>query len=567
MNPKTEELLKKTSQFCKSQEDCQTDVVDELVKLLSRSTFRICVVGGFSRGKSHFLNFLLGSQLLPESALPTTTLETVIRYGEKPRLVLTQNGNEAELELDSDALTKYSALESGNAGGESLTIYCPLPLLKNGMELVDTPGVDDGQGEGAAIACRALLDADAAIVMLSAISPLSLTEKDFIKTYLLDRSIPLIACGVSFLDQIPADRREGQLAYLLRKTDSLYPGMKLLLPACGDSTAKDRKMVCGKEAVEKFLKDWQNLPALSLLREKMALYRLLDFLKTAASSLSSRKALLEKNIADAKTSISNALAEIEDNSACVMDLKVAFMERLDALMESVRTSIENFNANLLASVRTDGFDEDVFYADISKLYNELTDQGAIFLRKDLQLLCDTLRERLGVPADLSSLGNFAFAQFPVTKINLKNAPPLDFIDMAIKRGLDFGDNFAGRLPMGKMLWPLLKPQIQDGLARLRDFLQTFFSDDSSLQNEISKNGARMSQALRHQFEEIYQVFFEVARNSAKNWLMTQKENLSQIHDTKELEESRKKIETSLLECYALRDEAEKRLKEIEESLQ
>lgn len=566
MNVSAVEILKKTSQFCQKNGCCKADDIDGLIKLLNRPSFSICVVGGFSRGKSHFLNSLLGSPLLPESALPTTTLETVIQYGENPALVLKQNAQETALSLDSETLAHYSALEAGNDESGTLEIFCPLPLLKNGMRLIDTPGVDDGQSEGAAITCKALLEADAAIVMLSAISPLSLTERDFIKTYLLDRSVPLIACGISFLDQIPPEKRGTQLEYLLKKTDVLHPGMKLLLPDERNLEEVDRKVICGREGVEKFLENWQKLPTLSLLREKMVLLRLLDFLKETASSLSSRKTLLENDISAAKAAISNALAEMQDNSACVMDLKVTFMERLDSLMEFVRKSIENFNANLVDSIKMDGFDEDVFYTDVSKLYNDLTDEAAIFLRKDLDMLGKTLQERLGVPADLSTLGNFAFGQFPVTKISLKNSSAIDFIDMAIKRGLDLGDNLASRLPMGKMVWPLLKPQLREGLEKLKDMAQSLLSDDAGLRNEIAKNGSRMSKALRGQLEEIYKSFFEAARANAKNWLQAQKENLASIHNTTDLEKSRKDVEAMLLQCYGLRDEAESRLKEVEKEL-
>lgn len=559
-------ILTKALQFCHNAGNGQCGAIEEIIKSLKRPTFRICVVGGFSRGKSHFLNQLLGTPLLPESALPTTTMETVIRFGENPGIEVEKNGEKNFMPLDSETLARYSGLESQGNEGYTLTIYCPLPLLQNGMELIDTPGVDDGQSEGADITCRALLDADAAIVMLSAISPLSLTEKEFMQTYLLDRSIPLLACGVSFLDQIPEDKRETQIAYLLKKSEALYPGMRLLFPTDPDLPLTDRKVVRGKEAVIKFLKDWQNLPSLSLLREKMALIRLLSFLKDSSASLLGQKALLEKNISEAKVEISAALADMEDNSAFLMDVKVRFMERLDNLMEYVRKSIENFNGNMARSVKTDGFNEDVFYADISSLYNDLTEHAALFLRKDLEILDKTLRERLGVPADLSSFASFTFAQFPVTKIAPKNGPSLDFIDMAIKRGLELGDSLAGRLPMGKMVWPLLKPQIQDVLTRLRELAQSFLTDDLSLEREIGKNGIRMSQALRQQFETIYKNFFEAAKTAAKNWLNTQKENLAKIHDTTSMEETRKQVETTLLECYALRDEAELRLKEVENNL-
>ena len=51
---------------------------------LHQHRFRVVVIGEFSRGKSTFVNALLGQKLLPAKIRPTTAVLTSVRHGEDP---------------------------------------------------------------------------------------------------------------------------------------------------------------------------------------------------------------------------------------------------------------------------------------------------------------------------------------------------------------------------------------------------------------------------------------------------------------------------------------------------
>jgi len=51
---------------------------------LSEGRFHLAVLGQFKRGKSTFVNALLGARLLPTSILPLTALPTFVRWGQRP---------------------------------------------------------------------------------------------------------------------------------------------------------------------------------------------------------------------------------------------------------------------------------------------------------------------------------------------------------------------------------------------------------------------------------------------------------------------------------------------------
>lgn len=55
---------------------------------LMNDTFKVTVIGNFKSGKSTLINALLGQEILPANALPTTAVITEIKYGEKPKAVL-----------------------------------------------------------------------------------------------------------------------------------------------------------------------------------------------------------------------------------------------------------------------------------------------------------------------------------------------------------------------------------------------------------------------------------------------------------------------------------------------
>ena len=59
----------------------QRDLCLEEVRTITDGLFRVVVMGTFTSGKSTLVNALLGSRILPESALPSTAILTFIQYG------------------------------------------------------------------------------------------------------------------------------------------------------------------------------------------------------------------------------------------------------------------------------------------------------------------------------------------------------------------------------------------------------------------------------------------------------------------------------------------------------
>ncbi|HEY9709531.1 MAG TPA: dynamin family protein, partial [Oculatellaceae cyanobacterium] len=57
-------------------------------KNLQQGVFRLLVLGDIKRGKSTFLNALIGENLLPTDVNPCTALLTVLRYGTEKKVTV-----------------------------------------------------------------------------------------------------------------------------------------------------------------------------------------------------------------------------------------------------------------------------------------------------------------------------------------------------------------------------------------------------------------------------------------------------------------------------------------------
>ena len=75
-------------------------------ELIRTRKFRVAVVGEFKRGKSSFINALLGREILPVDALPTTATLNRITYGALPRAYLRYKDEKVE-EVEIGELSRY----------------------------------------------------------------------------------------------------------------------------------------------------------------------------------------------------------------------------------------------------------------------------------------------------------------------------------------------------------------------------------------------------------------------------------------------------------------------------
>jgi ribosome biogenesis GTPase A len=159
----------------------QRPAVAELVRRMDDDRFRILVVGEAKRGKSTLINALLARDLLPVGVVPVTTISTTVTHGSPERLIIAfHDGRVARTSPDElGHFVDERANPRNRLGVATVTVQVDAPIVRDGVELVDTPGTGSVLGHGAETE-RALETMDAAIMVLTADPPLSASERQLL---------------------------------------------------------------------------------------------------------------------------------------------------------------------------------------------------------------------------------------------------------------------------------------------------------------------------------------------------------------------------------------------------
>lgn len=201
----------------------------ELLDRMMRSTFTLAVTGEVSAGKSTFLNGLLKEQTLPTQMKETTALITKIKKGEREILlriageivyqtknfetfneafvVREKRKNQSNLytqELIAAKSKFEQLLHTGEVNPESdeILINLPHPLLKQDIEITDTPGVNDLTGRRELITHQYIKKADAAIFITKASKLASHSEMSFFENHLANKHTDNLFVVVNKMDEL-----------------------------------------------------------------------------------------------------------------------------------------------------------------------------------------------------------------------------------------------------------------------------------------------------------------------------------------------------------------------------
>ena len=129
--------------------DMESGDTDQLFETVTRSTFKILVLGEFNTGKSTFINALLGEEVLPSKATPATAIINRVKWGDtrEARLHFREPGKDP-VDIPIDELIEFVTIkekeeEIKESPYSFAEIWWPLPLLKNKVELIDSPGLNE----------------------------------------------------------------------------------------------------------------------------------------------------------------------------------------------------------------------------------------------------------------------------------------------------------------------------------------------------------------------------------------------------------------------------------------
>jgi GTPase Era involved in 16S rRNA processing len=333
-----------------------------LHRRLEQERLQLAVLGQFKRGKSTFINALLGDNLLPTGVIPLTAIATFIAWRREPLVVV---HFKSELQTEEFAvqtvdeirniLFRFVAEEANpenRLGVERVDLLYPANILANGTVIIDTPGVGSTLQHNTEAAVQVLPECDAALFVISADPPITEVELDYLHRF--KSKTARVFYILNKVDYLRPDERRGIVEFVQKVLAE-----KLLIGA-------DERMFCisardGLNAKQNH--DEHMLARSGILELEDHLVRSLgsekkrwledavrskaeDILAQASTELSLRVRALNMPIQElaAKSEVfQQALSSIEDQRRITRDLLAGehrqLREALDSRIEGLRKEI------------------------------------------------------------------------------------------------------------------------------------------------------------------------------------------------------------------------------------
>ena len=160
-------------------DDANRAVLDNLITCMEGKQYYLPFIGQFSAGKSKLINRLIGKEILPTKSVETTAFLTYISYADTESAILEYvDGTNEAIDISKIKELDHQRTSEGKAIA-ALRYMAPIDLLKSGLIIVDTPGVNTLINEHVKMT-EGLLQNSQFIVYVSA-SSLTDSDKQMIK--------------------------------------------------------------------------------------------------------------------------------------------------------------------------------------------------------------------------------------------------------------------------------------------------------------------------------------------------------------------------------------------------
>jgi len=181
---------------------------------LENKAFEIAVFGRVSSGKSSLLNYVVESEVLPVGVNPITAVPTRLAYGPNPALSVRFAHKSAE-RLEVGHLPEFVTEQLNPANSKhvtQITVQLPSARLRDGVVLVDTPGLGSLATAGAVETLAYLPRCDLGVVLIDAGSTLTQDDLGTIQA-LYDAGVPASVL-LSKADLLSSEDRNQALKYI-----------------------------------------------------------------------------------------------------------------------------------------------------------------------------------------------------------------------------------------------------------------------------------------------------------------------------------------------------------------
>jgi GTP-binding protein EngB required for normal cell division len=232
---------------------------------IEEEAFNLVILGQFKRGKSTFINALLGEDLLPTAIVPLTSVVTILRYGPELKIEVRflDDRHEEVVLADLPIYITERGNPQNNKGVKEVTVFYPSEYLRGGVRIIDTPGVGSVYLHNTDVAYNYLPFVDAGVFIFSADPPLSESEHQFLQN--IRAYVDKLFFVLNKMDQVSEEDRRESLDFTARILEQdLGTGRVQIYPlsarwalegkkAGGDVRLKDSLLPDFEEQLQNFL--------------------------------------------------------------------------------------------------------------------------------------------------------------------------------------------------------------------------------------------------------------------------------------------------------------------------
>lgn len=326
-------------------------IVDETARRTGQARLRVLVLGEIKQGKSTLLNALLGEALLPTGVTPTTGAIVQISRGDATeRALVAPTGGREVL-----APERFAELARGKQPFEGhLVVTTASPHLPPGLELIDTPGINDVERLRSLVARGELPRGDALVVVLDATQVLKRTELAFLRDALiavggLEGSGATLLLAVNRIDLVPEADREAVLAHIKAGLSAMLPGDLEIFTTDARAAVKTPDLdSLGVREVRRLRERLQTLAGrtgeLAPARARTYLLRSADLLThhaaTLARALRLERAAVEAELAEVKKAFIEQRMDVEQLRATISSARGEIASNTKEHLAAFRSELE-----------------------------------------------------------------------------------------------------------------------------------------------------------------------------------------------------------------------------------
>lgn len=316
--------------------------ISKKINDLKNAATTVLVCGEFKRGKSTFINALIGRNICPTDTDICTSVVSVIKYGEKEKAIRVYGdfSNLKQEVVPFDDIERYtvgSAEEIGNT--ICMELELPLNELKKGLIVIDTPGVGGLDPRHAMLTNYFLPQADITLFMTDVNEPLTTTELKFYKDKVLQyaKHSAIIVNKADLKDKDSVEEiRKDTISKVSTYTQVDADSLDVISVSAADCIREEEGLgnfPQVRDLISNLVSDYK-AELLKGIRDNLS-----EQLDSAIIPLQAQIAQIEQPNTDQIQSLANSKKEIEEKINILLDPQSEFRSKIDTLIRDERQTI------------------------------------------------------------------------------------------------------------------------------------------------------------------------------------------------------------------------------------